>query len=114
MIPRIDEKIAERDELLERLYLVASEKTDDDALDLIFHQMDDWVDDQHYAMCTQVMAHVDLGKLSCAVMLGFLSTTCSVKHLISGREEYCKRIESWMIESGDSLEVVDDILGRLR
>lgn len=94
---------------LQKLYDFVENSKDDDAIDLLFDNIDDLLIDHRIDLCEEILNIINLEKLNSNLLIGLLSITNSAKTYLPTRTKIISDIEK-IFKKTESPERIEGLL----
>lgn len=86
-------------EWLERVYALAAADQHDDAIDIVFEQIDTALCEDRFADVDAALSAADVSRLTTYEMVGFLTITLAARSKLANRSAFIERVAPHLSES---------------
>jgi len=98
---------------LTKLYQLIRDRKVDEALDVIYAQMDELFKTGKFNQVDTILENVDFGQLDLDTQLGFLTATLAAKEYLKKREAFFQKVKRF-VETTEPRETQKGLLDGLR
>jgi len=85
----------------------------DDAIDIVYENMDELLLDGKYQAAGEILEHIECDQLSEYLLIAFATITLTKKKIIPKRDDFMARVRDSLRRRGTDDEEIDDLLAGL-